>query len=189
MPYSIHDASIIVAKNALDSLSSILSKAQDHPNNASLLQARLAPDMLPLTFQVFMVTDLALKIVTRTSGADDIKLESNMTLFDDFNARLADARTITTFDDCHSRIASARAILEDANEITINAKTDDLVPIGLGPGKITYLASKDYITGFALPNILFHLTTAYGILRKEGVPLCKSDYQESFLDKYLPADF
>ncbi|KAF4976579.1 hypothetical protein FDECE_18461 [Fusarium decemcellulare] len=170
MSYSLYDSAVILARDALKSLSVILKKAETHANAASFPSARLAEDMLPLSFQVHSVTDTAQKIVARTSGTEPLSLSR-----DGFDS----------FDKFHARIAQVLEVVEKADKEVVNKRVGETVTLGLGPGKSAELASRDYVNGYGLPNLFFHLTTAYAILRKEGVPLGKQDFQGSFLNQYI----
>ncbi|KAM5345918.1 hypothetical protein ACJ41O_011779 [Fusarium nematophilum] len=167
MGYSLYDASIVLAVDALNSLSSILKKASSHPNASSFPSAKLADDMLPLSFQVFIVTDVAQKIVARTTGVEPLSLDRNLDSFEAMQAR----------------IEQVLEVVGKVDRDAVNAREDEIVPVGLGPGKTVEMKSWNYINGYALPNMFFHLTTAYAILRKEGVELGKQDYQTAFLGK------
>ncbi|KAM0428854.1 hypothetical protein ACHAPT_006654 [Fusarium lateritium] len=170
MSYTLYDSAIVLAKDALNSLSSILKKAEAHPNAATFPQARLAEDMLPLSFQVHSVTDTAQKIASRTTGVEPLSLSRD---------------ELTTFEAFHARIAQVLEVVEKADKEVVNQREGEVVTLGLGPGKSAQLQSRDYVNGYGLPNVFFHLTTAYAILRKEGVPLGKQDYQTAFLGKYV----
>ncbi|UNI17546.1 hypothetical protein JDV02_003879 [Purpureocillium takamizusanense] len=169
MSYSLYDASVVLARDALASLTSVLKKGEAHAAADSLPEARLYPDMLPLAFQVYMMTDTASKMCARLSGEEPAVLENNLKTFADF----------------HARIAQVEAIVAKADQATVNARAAEVVTIGLGPGKSAPMACSAYVNGYALPNIFFHLTTAYGILRKEGVPLGKTDYLVAFVGKHV----
>ncbi|RSL72443.1 hypothetical protein CEP53_001078 [Fusarium sp. AF-6] len=170
--YALYDSAILLAKDALNSLSAILKKAETHPNASTFPNAKLAEDMLPLSFQVHCVTDVSQKIVARTTGVEPLSLNR-----DNFD----------TFEAFHTRIAQVLEIVEKADREVVNKREGEIVTLGLGPGKSAQLASRDYVNGYALPNLFFHLTTTYAILRKEGVPLGKQDYQTPFLGKYIQA--
>ncbi|KAJ6441051.1 helix-turn-helix domain-containing protein [Purpureocillium lavendulum] len=169
MSYAIYDASIVLAKDALASLSAVLKKGEEHADAASLPEARIFSDMLPLAFQVHMVTDISSKVYARLSGVEPKALENNMKTFADFNARIAEVQDI----------------LAKADEKAINARVAETVTIGLGPGKSGSMSGAGYVNGYVIPNIFFHLTTAYDILRKEGVPLGKMDYLTPFIGKHI----
>ncbi|KAM0466186.1 hypothetical protein ACHAPV_001141 [Trichoderma viride] len=164
MSYSLYDATIPVAKSALKSLYNVLKKGEAAANGASLLSAKIHENMLPLTFQVYMVTDTSSKIASRLQGIEPHAWEGN----------------IETYDDCFSRIAKAEEILAAADKELINKRQNETVPLGLGSRGTVNIPGVVYTNGHFLPTIFFHLTTAYDILRKEGVPLGKTDYVEPF---------
>lgn len=170
MSYALYDSSILLAKDALNSLSAILKKAEAHPGAAAFPQAKLHEDMLPLSFQVHCVTDTAQKIVARTTGAEPLALARD---------------SLDTFEAFHARIAQVLDVVDKADKEVVNRREGETVTLGLGPGKSAQIQSRDYVNGYGLPNLFFHLTTAYAILRKEGVPLGKQDYQSAFLGKYI----
>lgn len=170
MPYTFYDGSIVLARNALDSLTSILKVAESAPNSTDLLSKKLSDDMLPLSFQIHVVTDTAQKMANRLSGKDPLQLNRD---------------EITSFDIAHARIKQVKDILNQADSATINSYADKTVTLGLGPGKNVEIPGAGYVSGYALPNIFFHVTTAYAILRKEGFSLGKKDYQTAFLSAYL----
>lgn len=162
---SMHQASVPVLLRALKNLRHVLEKGEAHAREKGyeptiLLQSRLAPDMLPLVRQVQIATDTAKFAVARLSAAESPRFEDAETTFDELYARLeAVADYLRTFDD------AALAGSED-RRITLTTRTrGELVFDGRG-----------YLFGFVLPNVFFHLTTAYAILRHNGVPLGKMDY-------------
>ncbi|CAM1508873.1 Fc.00g026120.m01.CDS01 [Cosmosporella sp. VM-42] len=169
MSYTLYDASVGVAIDALNALSAILNIAEAHPDADKLPAARLYEDMLPLTFQVHMVTDTAQKVVARTVGSEPLSFKNDLSSFAEMKAR----------------ISQVLEIAEKADKDTINARAGETVQLGLGPGKNAELTSMQYINGYGLPNLFFHLTTTYSILRNQGVPLGKKDYLRSFLGKYV----
>ncbi|KJK84357.1 hypothetical protein H634G_00721 [Metarhizium anisopliae BRIP 53293] len=169
MSYTLYDGSIATAQDNLTSLKAILKKAEAAPNAASLPDARIHEDMLPLSFQVHVVSDIAQKMVARSTGAEPQKLENDLKTFDDF----------------YKRIDQVQELLTKTDKEVVNKRVGDLVPIGLGPGKNAELPSHAYVTGYAIPNLFFHLVTAYNILRKEGVPLGKMDYLTPFIGKHV----
>ncbi|KND86825.1 hypothetical protein TOPH_08561 [Tolypocladium ophioglossoides CBS 100239] len=172
MSYSLYDASIALAHNAVRSLSAILKKGEAAPNAASLPEASIHPDMKPLSFQVHLVTDVAQKLQARLMGTEPATLENNLKTFADF----------------HARIAQVEELLAKADRDTINKRAAENVPLALGPDKTVQIPGMAYASGFGVPNVFFHLTTAYDILRKEGVPLGKMDYLLSFVGEYIPKE-
>ncbi|EFY91986.1 hypothetical protein J3459_007935 [Metarhizium acridum] len=169
MSYTLYDGSITTAQDILISLKAILKKAETAPNAASLPDARIHEDMLPLSFQVHVVSDIAQKTAARTTGAEPQKLENDLKTFDDF----------------YKRIDQVQELLTKIDKEVVNKRVGELVPIGLGPGKNVELPGHAYVTGYAIPNMFFHLVTAYDILRKEGVPLGKMDYLNAFIGKHV----
>ena len=169
MSYSLYDATIPLAQNALKALTNILKLGEAAPNGASLLSARIHPDMLPLTFQVKMVTDTTTKLAARLTGTEPHAWEGE----------------IETYADCYARIAKAEEILATADKDVINKRQNELVTLGMGSAGTFEMPGAHYLNGYALPNVFFHLSTAYNIMRKEGVPLGKQAYLESFIGQYL----
>jgi hypothetical protein len=125
----------------------------------TLLQSRLAPDMFPLVRQVQLVSDFAKGAVARLSGTDNPRFEDNETSIDGLKQRLA-----RTLEFIRSVPESAFAGAED-RDLTIQA----------GP-RIFEFKGLPYLLGYALPNLNFHATTAYAILRHNGVEIGKADY-------------
>ncbi|PNY25839.1 Uncharacterized protein TCAP_04200 [Tolypocladium capitatum] len=172
MSYSFYDGSILLTQNALKCLSDILKKGEATPNAASLPEASLHPDMKPLSFQVHIVTDVAQKIHARLTGNEPATLENNLKTFADFRAR----------------IEQIEQQLAGADKDTINRHAGEIVPLGLGGGKTVDMSGAAYVSGYGVPNIFFHLSMAYGIMRKEGVPLGKMDYLVPFIGQYIPKE-
>ncbi|KAJ4245305.1 hypothetical protein NW762_014176 [Fusarium torreyae] len=168
--YTLYDAAILHTKEALNSLSAILKKAEGHANASSFPQAKLAPDMLDLNFQVHFMTDTAQKIVARTTGVEPLSLSRD---------------DCTSFEGYQKRIAQVLDVVEKADKETVEKRAGETVTIGLGPGKSADMKCRDYVQGYGIPNVFFHLTTAYAILRKEGVELGKQDYISPFMNQYF----
>lgn len=151
-------------------LLAILAKAEKHPNAASFPEARLSADMLPLSFQVHCVSDNAFKSIARTTGTEPPTL---------------DREELKTIADMQKRLQSASEALDKADTELVNKREGETVTLGLGPGKSGQMTSMNYILGYVLPNLYFHLNMAYAILRKEGVEVGKQDYLASFLNSDL----
>ncbi|KAM0719353.1 hypothetical protein Q7P37_005258 [Cladosporium fusiforme] len=169
MTYAIFDASILPAKASLESLKHILQKAESSDNAAELLEARIHPEMLGLSFQVHMITNTSQQAVARLSGTDPKAYEDNLKTFADF----------------YARIAEVQDIVAKADKETINSRAESIVTIGFGPGKSADLPAAGYVNGYVVPNLLFHLTTVYNIFRMKGVPLGKRDYVSPFISGYV----
>jgi hypothetical protein len=164
MKVSMHALSAEVFVNALGNLSWILEKAagsaaQRKIEPAVLLGARLAPDMLPLTRQVQIACDLAKNSVARLAASEPPRFEDTETSIEQLRARIA-----RTIDFLKSVPASA---LE-------GAETRDIrVPAG---ERTLEFKGLDYLQRWAIPNVFFHFTTAYDILRHNGIDLGKRDF-------------
>lgn len=167
--YTLADGTIPHAIAAVKTLSHLLDKVEKStsPTPEALLAARLHPDMLPLSFQIHFAADTAIKLVARL---EDVEPE-NIGSWD----------TLKTVADARARIDAAAARLAAADADKIASRKDEMVTFGIGAGKTAQLRARDYAAGYSLPNIFFHTTTAYNILRKEGVDLGKKDYLDSFL--------
>jgi len=158
MAYDLYDASIPPLIHMLGSLSAVLAKGEAH-GGIDPSEARLAPDMLPLKAQVYIATDSAKGCGARLAGVDIPKYED----------------TETSFADLRARIAKTIAFLKTLDRKAIaGAETKQIVL--KFPSNTFEFNGADYVGKFVLPNVYFHITTAYGILRNAGVALGKSDY-------------
>lgn len=86
----------------------------------------------------------------------------------------------TTFAECYERIETVLKALNEAEKDVVNRQADVVAKTPMGPETAVEMSAAAYAHSIALPNIYFHLTTAYGILRKEGVELGKRDYYVGF---------
>ncbi|KAA8645442.1 DUF1993 domain-containing protein [Aspergillus tanneri] len=143
----------------------ILRQAEQYPNAANLLAARLRDDMKPLTSQIHIATQVSEKMLARLTGRDPVIFDENL----------------KSFAEIHERIENALKALSDADKDVVNRYGEEVSPTTLGPDKILSISGAAFANGTAMPNIFFHLTIAYAILRKEGVPLGKRDYIMSFV--------
>jgi hypothetical protein len=164
MTISIYDVCVPVFVKTLSNMKAVLEKAKAHAlehkiDESALVNARLYPDMFPLSRQVQIATDIARGCVARLAGNEPAKYEDNETSFDDLIARTTRAISDIT--------SVGPAALE-------GAATRELTrPVGGKPHTFTGLS---YLLQFATPNVYFHTATTYDILRHNGVPLGKSDY-------------
>jgi hypothetical protein len=164
MAISMYSASVPVFTRMLSNLSHFLDKAQENAESrkfdtAVLVSDRLAPDMLPFKAQVIIACDAAKLTFARVGGVDAPKFEDNE----------------TTFADLKERIAKTIAFIKTVKPEDMNGKEDNTVTFKAGPVERT-LSGEDYLKHWATPNVYFHVTTAYSILRKNGVPLGKIDF-------------
>lgn len=158
------DTSVPVLIHFLKGLSALLKKAEDHCEARkidpdAILQARLFPDMFNFTRQVQLSTDFAKGMGARLAG---IPVPS-----------FADEEK--TFAELQARIAKTVDFLGTLTKEQYAEAATRKVTIKVG-GKDTDFAGADYVATYALPNFYFHLTTAYNILRHNGIELGKKDY-------------
>jgi len=158
---SYYDDTVPYFTGALTSLSNVLTKANAEGNFATLLEARLISDMLPLAFQVYLTCEVTAKFAARFCGTEPVKLGTWTDL--------------KTFEDCMSMIDKAKAELNAIDKTKFDSRTEEPVEFALGP-KTGKLSARNYAMSFSMPNLFFHLVTAYNILRKEGIPIGKMDY-------------
>ena len=159
-----YEASIPVFQRALINLSAILTKAAAHAEAKKfdpvvLVNARLAPDMLPLSRQIQIAVDHARGAAARLAGVERPPVADTETTLDELQARIASTLAyIGTF-------APAQIDGSEAREITLPLRTGEVK-----------LKGQPYLLHFALPNFWFHVTTAYAILRHNGVDIGKLDF-------------
>ena len=162
---SVYDATVPVLQRTLKALEACLDKAQAHADalkfdSVNLLGSRLAPDMFPLSRQIQIACDFGKSIPSRLAGIEVPKWEDNEVTMADFKARIA--KTIayaSTFKPEQFTGAETRHIdipMRDGSKLEFNG--------------------ADYINHFALPNLYFHVTTAYNIMRHNGVAIGKRDF-------------
>ncbi len=168
MSLTMYDASVPVFRQILTSLRDLLTKAETHaaerkidPN--ALLQARLFPDMFALTRQIQIAADFAKGACARLAGVEVPKYEDTETSFADLRARLD--KTVAFIDS----LPKAQIVGSEAREVQTSA----------GPNSKTF-TGQVYLTHYALPQFFFHATTAYAILRHNGVEVGKRDFMGKF---------
>lgn len=164
MTLSIHQATVPVFARGLGILSSLLRKGEAHTVAAggdrnALLSSRLAPDMLPLTGQVQRASDTAKFAVSRLTG-------SEAPAFPDKE---------TTFEELHQRIVQTVSFIETFDSVKFEEVEARTITLGSGDAARQFTADS-YVLTYAIPNFFFHITTAYDILRHNGVAIGKRDY-------------
>lgn len=164
MSLSLYDASIPGYLRMLRNLAAMLVKAEAHARAQgadpdSLLEARLAPDMFPLTRQIQSVSDAAKGGAARLAGIEPPS-------FPDVE---------TTLSELKERLAKTIAFLETIKPEQVNGREEATIELKLPTRTMTF-TGRDFLLTFSLPNFLFHLVTAYGLMRSQGVPLGKLDY-------------
>jgi hypothetical protein len=165
MSFSMSQATIPALTIGLNALSGVLDKAQAFAtakkiDPSVLLSSRLAPDMFSLTRQVQVATDLAKNGASRLAGVEPPRYEDNETTLDQLKARLA--KTV--------------AYLKSLDVKQIDGAADRQIVFPLGPTNKGHMKGDDYLNHFVLPNVYFHLTAAYAILRHLGVEVGKQDF-------------
>ena len=168
MPLSMYAASIPVFRRVLISLSAILAKAEIHiaekkidPN--ALLQARLFPDMFPFARQIQVAADFAKGASARLAGVEVPK-------YDDEEQSMADLT---------ARIAKTLGFIDSLTPAQIDGSEERVINTGSGPNAKQF-KGQVYLLHYALPHFYFHATTAYAILRHNGVEVGKKDFIGSF---------
>ena len=164
MTISMYQASVPRFVNILGNLSKILDKTQAHIDakkiaDATLTGDRLFPDMLPMATQVQIACDTAKGVVARLAGLDIPAFDDNETTLAELKARIA--KTITFI-----QSVSAQQIDGTEDKAIVTKRGD----------KETHYKGMQFLLGHAVPNFYFHVTTAYNILRHNGVEIGKRDY-------------
>lgn len=165
MPVSMSSVSQPVFEQMLGNLGHFLDKAKAHAeakkfDPAVLLQSRLAPDMLALTRQIQIACDAAKNGLARLSGVEAPK-------FDD---------TETTLAELAERIQKTRTYLASVPADRLDGGEEREITFPVGKDKTRTMKGEAYLKHWVLPNFFFHVTTAYAILRHNGVELGKADY-------------
>jgi hypothetical protein len=169
MSLSTYTASVPVFRQVLGSLAAILEKAESHADLKkiepdALLKARLFPDMFPLLRQVQVAADFAKGTVARLGGVEVPRYEDIETDFAGLQARIA--KTLAFID------SVPREAIEDG-------ATREII-VGSGDKQRTFDGGHTYLLHYSLPHFYFHATTAYAILRHNGVEIGKKDFIGSF---------
>ena len=164
MTISMYQVSIPRFIHTLGTLGAILDKAQAYQDAkkidpAVLPSARLFPDMLPLTSQVQIACDSAKGAAARLSGVTNPAFEDNE----------------KTLADLKARVDKTIAFLETIKAGQIDGTEDKELIVKVG-GVDTKFGGMQFLLGRAIPNFYFHVTTAYNILRHNGVEVGKRDY-------------
>lgn len=164
MRISMYQASLPVFVHMLRNLREILRKGAAHAEEKGidpgvLLDCRLYPDMLPLSRQVQIATDVVKGFAARVAGQSPPKYEDNE----------------STFDELVERINKTILFLEsfEPGKIDGTEENEVLLPLRSGDVRLTGL---DYLNHFVVPNFYFHVTIAYALLRHNGVELGKKDF-------------
>jgi len=161
---TMYQASVPVFIKMLNNLSAIIGKAAAHAEGKKIdqsvfINARLSPDMFAFARQVQIATDTAKGCIARLAGNEVPNY----------------ADTETTFSELQDRIRTTVVFLQSFKPEQIDGSEDNTITLKLRGNPVVF-TGKNNLLGFALPNFFFHITTAYAILRHNGVDIGKSDY-------------
>jgi hypothetical protein len=166
---SMYHASVPIFRQMLLALSDILGKAHAYGeakkvDQAVLLQSRLSLDMFPLVRQVQIACDFAQSVAARLTAV-------NVPAYDDSEQDIAGLQ---------AQIARTVAFLDGLNEAQFDGS--EALEIVLRPGtpKEKKLTGRSYLLNYGLPQFFFHVTTAYNLLRHNGLEIGKKDYMGSY---------
>jgi uncharacterized protein len=165
MTITIHELAVDSFVHMLGTLSSLLDKARDHAaarkfDVASLVTARLAPDMFPLGTQVYLSCHHARDGVARLTGQDAPVIE----------------RFEENFDQLVARIQATLEFVQGTPNSAFDGAEQRTITITVNPERIFDLTALQFLRDWSLPHFYFHVVTAYDILRESGVLLGKRDY-------------
>ena len=169
MPLSMHAASIPVFQQMLAALAGVLAKAETHATErkiepSALLQSRLFPDMFPLTRQVQIACDFAASVSARLAGVEVPAYEGGD----------------QTFADLQQRIAATLAFVGGLDAVGFEGSEQREVLLRPGTPKERRIGGQAYLLAYGLPQFFFHVTTAYDLLRHNGVEIGKKDYMGTY---------
>jgi len=165
MTIALYDASIPVFKQMLSSLGHVLAKAETHANDKKIapdayLQARLYPDMFPLIRQVQIAADFAKGISARLADVDVPAYEDNE----------------QSFADLQSRIKKTLEFIGSIDQSQLAGAEEREIVLRPGTPKEKKFTGSSYLLSYGLPQFFFHVTTAYAILRHNGIEIGKGDF-------------
>ena len=164
MTISMYQASVPPLIHSLNNLAAILEKGAAHAEAKNidpsvLIGSRLYPDMFPLSCQVQFASDIARRGAARLAGLEPPSIEDNE----------------TTFSELIARLQKTTSYLETLKPDVINGSEEKSISLPMGKDTMTF-AGMPFLLYFVLPNVYFHVTTAYDILRHCGVELGKLDF-------------
>jgi hypothetical protein len=160
MSFTLYDASVPIFASMLRDMRAWLDKAAGEKDESALIDARLIADMKPLSAQYQMASDSAKNAMARLAGIEAPAM----------------ADTEASFAELRDRCDRTIAFIESVDPAALAGAEDRQVELRFPNGMGYRFTGKSYLTGFALPNFLFHATTAYAILRASGVSVGKPDF-------------
>ena len=164
MTISMYSASVPVYQSMLNNLKGVLAKGADFAaakkiDESVLMNARLAPDMFPLSRQVQIACDFAKGSIARLAGLEVPKWEDNEKSFADLAARID--KTI--------------AYISEFSAAQIEGQEDRNIELTIAGNPMSF-KGQPYLLNMAMPNFYFHVAAAYSILRHNGVEIGKGDF-------------
>lgn len=164
MTLSMYQASAPVFTRALGNLAQVLKKGEEHAKTKGvsdevLLNTRLTPDMLPLIKQVQIACDMATRGEARLASVEARAFEDNE----------------TTLAEVYSRIGGAIDYIKSFKPEQIDGSEEREIVLKMRNREMQF-KGQDYLLHFVLPNLFFHCTTAYDILRQAGADIGKTDF-------------
>ncbi len=164
-----YTSSVPVFQQMLGSLQTILNKAEEHASAKKIdadvfLQARLSPDMFPLLRQVQIAADFAKGVSARLANVAVPEYED----------------TEVSFADLQARLAKTLAFINSLDEQQFADSESREIVLRPGTPKEKKMPGQAYLLSYGLPQFFFHTTTAYAILRHNGVELGKKDYMGKY---------
>jgi hypothetical protein len=165
MKISVHAVTVDLFTISLTNLSALLEKGLAHAtarkfDPSVLLSARLSPDMFPLSRQVQIACDSAKNSVARMAALEPPRFEDNEKTIEELRARIA--RTIE--------------YIKGVPTTAFEGAEDRDIRVPVGPDKFLDFKGIDFIQRWAIPNVFFHITTTYALLRHNGVEVGKRDF-------------
>ena len=164
-----YTTSVPVFKQLLNSLSAILTKAEAFATEKKfepivLLDARLYPDMFPLIRQVQIATDFAKSVSARLAGADVPAYDDNE----------------QSFTELQGRIGKTLSFIESLTPDQFEGSETREIVLRPGTPKEKKMVGHTYLSNYGLPQFFFHVTTAYAILRHNGLEVGKGDFMGAY---------
>ena len=169
MSISHYSATVPVFKQMLTALSEVLKKGEAYAqqrkfDSVTLLQSRLFPDMLPLVRQVQIACDFAQSVPMRIAGLEVAAYED----------------TEQTFAELQQRISKTLVLIDGFTAAQLEGSAVKEVVLRPGTPKEKKLSVEDYALKYGMPQFFFHITTAYNLLRHNGVEIGKKDFMGSY---------
>jgi len=168
---SLYDITVPFIKASLATAQHLVTKAEElaatqGKTGNDLLSLKLADDMWPLAQQFNIIAIHTMGTIAKASGTAPPAVA--------FGA-------VSSLDEAKKQLADVLAYVEAATPESINGKEATVTKAMVGPGAELPIKVVDYVTGYAIPQITFHLTTTYDILRSNGASLGKGDYLKLFV--------